>query len=159
MIRGGAGVFYDYVPLNVYAFNNYPQQTVTNYDNTGAVIGLPVSYLNLTQQAASRFPLIDRDGSNSGNFAPYSVAWNLEVERAVMRQIVVRLKYLHSEANDMITLTPELFAGQNALVLGSAGWAHTRQIEFTTENWSGIQTAILLFLRAATRARDDYGRH
>ena len=67
-------------------------RTVTNYDNTGAVIGLPVSYLNLTQQAASRFPLIDRDGSNSGNFAPYSVAWNLEVERAVMRQIVVRLK-------------------------------------------------------------------
>ena len=57
VIRGGAGVFYDYVPLNVYAFNNYPQQTVTNYDSTGAVIGLPVSYLNLTQQAASRFPL------------------------------------------------------------------------------------------------------
>ena len=133
VIRGGAGVFYDYVPLNVYAFNNYPQQTVTNYDSTGAVVGLPVSYLNLTQQAASRFPLIDRDGSNSGNFAPYSVAWNLEVERSVMRQIVVRLKYLHSEANDIITLTPELLAGQNALVLGSAGWAHTRQIEFTTK--------------------------
>ncbi len=40
VVRGGAGVFYDYVPLNVYAFNNYPQQTVTNYDNTGAVVGL-----------------------------------------------------------------------------------------------------------------------
>jgi Carboxypeptidase regulatory-like domain/TonB-dependent Receptor Plug Domain len=133
VIRGGAGVFYDYVPLNVYAFNNYPQQAVTNYDSTGAVIGLPVTYLNLTQQAASRFPLIDRDNTNSGNFAPYSIAWNLEVERSVMRQIVVRLKYLHSEANDLITLTPELLSGQNAMVLGSSGWAHTRQIEFTTK--------------------------
>ncbi len=133
VIRGGAGVFYDYVPLNVYAFNNYPLQTVTNYDITGTVIGAPITYLNLTQSAASRFPLIDRDKINSGNFAPYSVAWNLEVERAVMRQVIVRLKYLHSEANDMITLTPELIAGQNALVLGSSGWAHTRQIEFTTK--------------------------
>jgi len=133
VIRGGAGVFYDYVPLNVYAFNNYPLQTVTNYDSTGTVIGSPITYLNLTQSAASRFPLIDRDKINSGNFAPYSVAWNLEVERSVMRQIVVRLKYLHSEANDLITLTPELIAGQNALVLGSSGWAHTRQIEFTTK--------------------------
>ena len=133
VIRGGAGVFYDYVPLNVYAFNNYPQQTVTNYDSTGAVIGVPLTYLNLTQQAATRFPLIDRDGSNAGNFAPYSVAWNVELERSVMRQLVVRLKYLHSEANDVITLTPELLSGQNALVLGSAGWAHTRQIEFTTK--------------------------
>ncbi len=92
-----------------------------------------MTYLNLTQQAASHFPLVDRDNANSGNFAPYSVAWNLEVERSVMRQLVVRLKYLHSEANDLITLTPEVLGGQNAMVLGSAGWAHTRQIEFTTK--------------------------
>jgi len=134
VIRGGAGVFYDYVPLNVYAFNSYPQQTITNYGPGGTVLGSPITYLNLMQPAGmSNFPFIDRDSQNAGNFAPYSVAWNVEVERAVMREVVVRLKYLHSSANDMITLTPETLNGQNALLLGSSGWAHTRQIEFTAK--------------------------
>jgi hypothetical protein len=31
VLRGGMGVYYDEVPLNVYAFRNYPLQTITTY--------------------------------------------------------------------------------------------------------------------------------
>ena len=31
VVRGGIGVFYDSVPLDVYAFSGYPEQTITTY--------------------------------------------------------------------------------------------------------------------------------
>lgn len=132
VVRGGIGVFYQSVPLDVYAFNNYPQQVVTTYGPNGLPIGLPVSYLNLTSQAAlAGFPFIDRE-SRTGNFAPYSVAGNVEIEQTVSRMLTIRFKYLQSLARDQVTLTPQLVQGQNALILGSSGDARTRQFEFTS---------------------------
>ncbi|MGB8062395.1 MAG: TonB-dependent receptor [Candidatus Sulfotelmatobacter sp.] len=131
VIRGGIGVFYDNVPLNTYAFSSYPQQTVTMYNSTGGVIGSPIEYINLTQQAAeSKFPFID-SAQKSGNFAPYSVGWNVELDRSFSRLIMVRLKYLQGQAHDMLTIQPEVVQNQPALVLGSIGFAQTRQLEFT----------------------------
>jgi hypothetical protein len=132
VVRGGIGVFYDSVPLDVYAFNSYPRQTITTYNSLGVPAGPPVLYLNLTaQEAQSTFPLIDRSRRN-GNFAPYSVAWNAAFEHTVNRFLLLRMKYLKSQEQDMITLQPEVVQKQNAFVLGASGWAHTRQIEFTT---------------------------
>ena len=131
VVRGGIGVFYDSVPLDVYAFNTYPQQTITTYNSSGVPVGPPVQYVNLTSQAAqSNFPFIDQS-PKSGNFAPYSVAWNVAFERAVNRFLLLRVKYLQSHEQDMITLQPEVIQNQNAFVLGASGWAQTRQAEFT----------------------------
>jgi len=131
VVRGGIGVFYDSVPLDVYAFNTYPQQSITTYNSSGVPVGPPVQYINLTSQAAqSHFPFIDRSLKN-GNFAPYSVAWNVAFERAVNRFLLLRVKYLQSHEQDMITLQPEVIQNQNAFVLGGSGWAQTRQAEFT----------------------------
>ena len=131
VVRGGIGVFYDSVPLDVYAFNSYPEQTITTYNSTGVPVGPPVEYINLTAQAAqSHFPFID-SAQKSGNFAPYSVAWNVAFERAVNRFLLLRVKYLQSHEQDMITLQPEVVQNQNVFVLGASGWARTRQAEFT----------------------------
>lgn len=131
VIRGGIGVFYDNVPLNTYAFSSYPQQTVTMYNSAGGVIGSPIQYINLTQQAAeSKFPFVDR-AQKSGNFAPYTVGWNVELDRSFSHRIMVRVKYLQSQAHDMLTIQPEVVQNQPALVLGSTGLAQTRQLEFT----------------------------
>jgi hypothetical protein len=129
--RGGIGVFYDSVPLDTYAFNNYPRQTITTYNSSGIPVGAPVEYINLTaQQVESGFPFIDRS-EKSGNFAPYSVAWNVELERTVNRFLLVRLKYLQSSEHDMLTLQPEVIQNRTAFVLGASGTAQTRQTEFT----------------------------
>jgi Carboxypeptidase regulatory-like domain len=131
VVRGGIGVFYDSVPLDVYAFNSYPQQTITTYNLSGVPSGPPVQYINLTAQAAhSTFPFID-SAKKSGNFAPYSVAWNVAFERLVNRSLLLRVKYLQSHEQNMITLQPEIIQNQNAFVLGASGSAHTRQAEFT----------------------------
>ncbi len=131
VVRGGIGVFYDSVPLDVYAFNSYPEQTITTYNSSGVPVGPPVEYINLTAQAAqSHFPFI-HSAQKSGNFAPYSVAWNVAFERAVNRFLLLRLKYLESHEQDAITLQPEVVQNQNAFVLGASGSAHARQAEFT----------------------------
>jgi hypothetical protein len=131
VVRGGIGVFYDSVPLDVYAFNSYPEQTITTYNAFGVPVGPPVQYINLTAQAAqSTFPFID-SAQKSGNFAPYSVAWNVAFERAVNRFLLLRVKYLQSHEQNMITLQPEVVQSQNAFVLGDSGQAQTRQAEFT----------------------------
>ena len=131
VVRGGIGVFYDSVPLDIYAFNSYPEQVITTYNPDGSPVGPPVHYLNITGEAAqSEFPFIDRK-TKSGNFAPYSTAWNVEMERAIGRWLMVRLKYLESHAQDMITLQPQVIQNQNAFVLGSSGWAQTRQADVT----------------------------
>jgi hypothetical protein len=133
VIRGGIGIFYDSVPLGIYAFRNYPEQIVTSYDSSGTVIGGPVHYLNLTDQLTySKFPLIDRSPT-SGNFAPYSLSWNVEAERPLNRLLTLRVKYLLSWAQDLITLQPRVVQNQSALVLGSSGSARTRQFEFTAK--------------------------
>src|SRR5439155_1730566 len=47
VVRSGFGVFYDRVPLSVYAFSQYPEQIVTSYDASGRPVGAPRHYLNL----------------------------------------------------------------------------------------------------------------
>ena len=131
-VRGGMGIFYDSVPLDIYAFNSYPSQLITTYRPDGLPIGPPIHYINLTDQAVqSKFPFIDRR-DKTGNFAPYSIAWNLEGERILGRMLTVRLKFLQSWEDGMITLQPELVDGRHAMVLGSGGSAETRQLEFTS---------------------------
>jgi hypothetical protein len=139
VVRGGVGIFYDSVPLDVYAFNSYPDQVITTYNAQGLPVGPPVRYLNVTGQAAeSTFPFIGRQ-LKSGNFAPYSTAWNLEFERTVKRWLVVRAKYLQSHEQDMITLQPGVVQDQPAFVLNSSGWAQTRQAEFSARIGSAAQ--------------------
>src|SRR5215469_5781713 len=131
-VRGGMGIFYDSVPLDIYAFNSYPSQLITTYGPDGLPIGRPIHYINLTDQAVqSKFPFIDRR-DKTGNFAPYSIAWNLEGERILSRMLTLRLKFLQSWGNGMITLEPEVVDRRHATVLGSGGSAETRQLEFTS---------------------------
>jgi len=133
IFRGGAGVFYDFVPLGVYAFSSFPEQTITSFDASGGIVGRPIHYINITQEATGpHFPLVDR-ASRSGNFAPYSAAWHLEMDREISRSLMVRVKYLQSAAHDLLALQPQLVQGRNALVLGSSGAARTRQYEFTAK--------------------------
>lgn len=132
VIRGGMGIFYDSVPLDIYAFSSYPEQRITTYDSTGQPVGRPVRYINLTDEAVqSKFPFIARK-TKTGNFAPYSVAWNVEMEREINRMLTVRLKFLQSWEDGMITLQQQMVNNRHALVLGSGGSAETRQMEFTS---------------------------
>ena len=43
VIRAGAGLFYDRVPLDVFSFSQFPERVVTTYDGAGNIIRGPIS--------------------------------------------------------------------------------------------------------------------
>lgn len=131
VIRGGMGVFYDQVPLNTYAFGRFPQQTVTTYDGQGNLTDGPRLFYNLTStEPASRFPFIDQE-TQSGNFAPYSLAWNVEAEQMLQTFASFRIRYSEGEANNQLTLQSQITPDRSALVLGGSGNGQTKQFDFT----------------------------
>ena len=131
VIRGGIGVFYNEVPLDTYAFATYPKQVVTTYDGNGHITDGPRTYLNLTAtEAESEFPFISQR-QISGNFAPYSIAWNVEGQRKVGSAFTMRARYLHSDLRNQITLVPEITPNWSALLLGNSGQGILRQFDFT----------------------------
>jgi len=142
VVRGGMGVFYDQVPLDTYAFRSFPQQTVTTYDGQGNITDGPRLFSNLTStQPDSRFPLIDQE-AHSGNFAPYSLAWNVEVAQRIRTFATLRARYLQSEASNQLTLQSQVTPTQSALVLGGSGNEHTRQFDITTGLGSSAERRI-----------------
>jgi hypothetical protein len=54
----------------------------------------------------------------------------MELERRFSRLVFAQLKYLQGRGHDMLTIQPQMIQNQNALVLGSSGFAQTRQLEF-----------------------------
>jgi hypothetical protein len=131
VIRGGVGVFYDQVPLDTYAFGSFPQQTVTTYDGQGNITDGPRLFYNLTStQPDSRFPLVDQE-AHIGNFAPYSLAWNVEVEHSIRSFATLRVRYLQSSARNQLTLQSQVTPDRSALVLGGSGSEQTRQFDIT----------------------------
>ncbi|WP_162601549.1 TonB-dependent receptor [Occallatibacter savannae] len=130
-IRGGIGVFYSEVPLNMYAFSSYPKQVVTTYDGKGSIIDGPREFINLTGQShESEFPFI-LQRNVGGNFAPCSVGWNVEAERSMGSEVTLRAQYIHNDLRNQLTLEPMIAPEASALVLGSAGEGKLRQVALT----------------------------
>ncbi len=129
IVRAGAGVFYDRVPLNVYGFPNYPNQVVTSYGPDGQIISGPTQFYNLTQSAVpSELPFIHTE-QQPGNFAPFSVNWNIQLEQILLPALRVRVNYLQSASDGLIVLNPQVVQGSDALVLNGNGSSQLKQLE------------------------------
>jgi hypothetical protein len=154
VIRGGYGLFYDRVPLAVYAFNRYPEQVVTTYGANGEIVDGPRRFSNVTDRAErSKLPfLFSKD--IPGNFAPYSATWNVEIEHPVTKQLRIRANYLQSNSYGVITITPDTVQGNDALVMRGSGRAGYRQLELTTR-WQMPDGQQLFFSYVRSRAQGD----
>lgn len=129
-IRGGFGLFYDRVPLSVFAFNGYPEQVITTFGPNGEIVDGPRHFINITDRAETKFPLLfSKDVV--GNFAPYSGTWNVEIEHPVTRMLRVRANFLQSNSFGVVIFTPKMVQGQDALVLGGGGQSRYKQLELT----------------------------
>src|SRR5262249_1181761 len=71
VLRSGYGIFYDRVPLNVYAFNKYPEQVITTFAPDGSVIDGPRRFFNIPDRAQLRSNPFIGGRTKAGHDAPY----------------------------------------------------------------------------------------
>src|ERR1022692_1119140 len=90
VIRAGFGLFYDRVPLNVYAFNQYPSQVITMFDPSGQVSAGPFLYQNGLGTVNVRYPFVFQE-SAAGNFSPRSASGSMQIEQPLTQHVKLRL--------------------------------------------------------------------
>jgi outer membrane receptor protein involved in Fe transport len=118
IIRGGIGLFYDKIPLNVGSFEQYQDLVVTTFANNGITI---VDGPRLFQNAAPG------DLEN-----PYSLAWNLQVDHQVSPRLLLRLGYEERSTRHDFVLEPvtnPATPGESLLLLQNNGRSRYRELQ------------------------------
>jgi hypothetical protein len=164
VLRGGIGVFYDHVPLNVFAFEHYPQETVTDFFGTDAVLqNLLASADQISQAQLSQTNALQANAAQTNaspinaaqakvrlsgvnrSFRPYSLTASLELEQGIGRLVILRAKFTDRDSDGLVAINPNpLLNGQTAFVASAAGFAHYREMSLTAG--IGATTKRKLFL-------------
>jgi hypothetical protein len=112
VVRGGAGLFYSAVPLNVAGFGDGQRRVVTVFAADGAT-------------ADSVTPMAN--DSTAALRAPRSVTWNVEVDRQWLDKLFVRVGYQQREHRD----EPIVDAAPQAIVLRTDGASQYCEAQIT----------------------------
>jgi hypothetical protein len=132
VIRGGVGLFYDKVPLNIRSFPRYPARTVTTFAADGATVLASVQFNNVLVSTAPVEPLDFTRSNREAGFVPENLKWNVQIDQTVTPWLMLRANFTDSHTEHIYVVNPELdFRGQNAIVLRSAGSATYRALELT----------------------------
>lgn len=111
VVRGGIGLFYDKIPLNVGSFEQYQSQVVTIFANDGVT---PIDGPRLFPNTAPE------DLKN-----PYSLAWNLQVDHQLTRRLLLRVGYEERSTRRDFVIEP----AETALLLQNNGRSRYRELQ------------------------------
>jgi carboxypeptidase family protein len=138
IVRGGVGLFYDKIPLNVGVFEQYQDLTLTTFAADGLTpLGVPRTLRNVVEQ---------NDFRN-----PYSIAWNLELDHELSERLLLRLGYEERQTRREFIVEPIFQTpGNDLLVLKNTG--HSRYREFQASARYRLQEKHNLFM-AYVRSR------
>ena len=134
VLRAGFGLFYDRVPLNVYAFNQYPNQVVTMFDAAGGISAGPFLYQNGLGTVDTRYPFIFQERV-AGNFSPRSATGSVQIEQPLTARVKLRLGYMQSASSGLVIMNmvaPNPATNIGANLLSGTGESNYRQFEVTT---------------------------
>lgn len=132
VIRGGVGIFYDKVPLNIRSFNRYPARTVTRYGPDGLTVIDSHRFTNVLVDTAPITPLDFRFSNSELGFVPRNLTWNIQLDHIVSSFLSFRANLIGSHTTNIYIVNPETdFGGQSAIVLRSAGRANYRSLELS----------------------------
>src|SRR5712691_2045422 len=133
VVRGGVGLFYDKVPLNIRGFSRYPERTVTTYGADSRTIISRIDFENVLVNTKTIAPLDFRHSDRDAGFVPLNLTWNLELDQTITRRVLLRANFIDSRTRRIYVVNPELdFRGTSAIVLRSAGDATYRALEVTS---------------------------
>jgi len=111
LVRGGIGLFYDKIPLNVGSFEQYQSLLVTTFADDGLIqIDGPRLLLNTAPEELKN---------------PYSLAWNLQVDQQLHPRLLLRLGYEERSTRRDFVLEPV----QDALLLQNNGRSRYREFQ------------------------------
>ena len=113
MLKGGAGIFYDRVPLVIPAFTSLPDRTVSYLDMSGAVFE-SIHYVN-------RF--------SDGLANPRSTSWSASISRRVAEPLIVEVGYEHRTTSHDFVVSPVSQGGTSALELSNCGTQSYREFK------------------------------
>jgi hypothetical protein len=132
VIRGGIGLFYDKVPLNIRSFARYPSRTVTRFGADGMTIIDSRHYSNVLIDTPPVEPLDFRRRSTDAGFVPENLRWNIQLDQIVTSRLNLRANLTASRTEHIYIINPEVdFRGRSGIVLRSAGEASYRAFELT----------------------------
>jgi len=154
VFRAGAGLFYDRVSLLEADFVHNPQRTLGFFDATGKLIGTPTSYYN-AYIGNGAGPLASRVLSGPDS-SPRSFVSNIEVDRQLWANAVVRVSYIYSRTRDLFVVNPipGVFGSAGLLGLFHTGQANYHEFE-TTLHFRPVKNADLNVSYIWSRARGD----
>lgn len=111
LIRGGIGLFYDKIPLNVGSFEQYQSQLVTTFAGDGVTaIDGPGLFLNTAPEHLDN---------------PYSLAWNLQVDHQLNPRLLLRVGYEERSTRREFVVEPVV----SALLLQNNGRSRYREFQ------------------------------
>jgi hypothetical protein len=132
VVRGGVGLFFDKVPLNIRSFNRYPARVVTRYGADGQTIIESRRFTNVLVDTAPILPLDFGTSNRDAGFVPENLTWNIQLDQTVNSWLSFRTNLIGSRTSSIYIINPELdYRGQSAIVLRSAGHATYRALELT----------------------------
>jgi hypothetical protein len=117
LLKGGVGLFYDRVPLNIASFPLLPDRTVVDITSTG--------------QIASAVPYVNTILGGLRN--PRSVGWNVELDRQVTSDLTVRAGFQQRNTSHDFVLNPETeaYLDRGVLSLSNSGRSFYREFQAT----------------------------
>lgn len=121
VVKGGWGLFFDQVFLQVDAFQSFQQRVEQDFLGTpDRPLGAAVVYENR----------VDADFE-----APVSRVWNLELDRQLGASLMLRVNYRENRARDRLIVTRVTDTGTAALLLSSTGRLTAKEFD-TTLRWT-----------------------
>jgi len=117
VVRGGAGVFYDPIPLNVASFDQMQERAMTQFTPDGVTPTGPT--------------VLMRNAVASAIHTPRSVNWNVELDREWIKNLFVRVGYQQRDNRFESVLDPASVGGDSILLLRTDGRSRYREAQIT----------------------------
>jgi hypothetical protein len=131
IFRGGVGIFYDRLPLLAGDFTHNPQRAITLFDAAGTPLGPPLILRDAYEKFDKEQGIIIPSGHHLDS-TPYNLTWNLEANREIRPNVVLRLSYLSSRTYNVFVIDPQpLRLKDPVLLLTNTGGSRYHEFEST----------------------------
>jgi hypothetical protein len=114
-LKGGVGRFYDRVPLLAATFSDFPDRTATILGENG-IPSTSTFYKNKLNEPLQ---------------SPRSLSWNLELDRQITQNLLLRFAYEQRHTTDDFLVSPVADGTTGATELSNRGRSSYRELQWT----------------------------